>query len=414
MMKRIVWIMIAAMVLGTCGAWAQKRSKRRAARKQVTQIANLKPRTSEQVLEQNGMKLTYKRIEADAFYKVPKDEVGYSNGYSDNSFAVDWPLSINGTDVTLVQQWLLDKFTTESLTGQQTRRHSIDEVVSDRIRYQGSGKATRVTSIPGPDPEYCLKDKMDISVYRLTPTLLGYEWAFDVYLGGGTGASVMVGSSYHNYDLKHDRELTADLCFKPGFEQVIAGKLREDPEMWDFLWDEYKQSPTVPDNFKLDNDAVTFYFPKYEIAPGAAGIVEVAVPMTDVLPYATDALKLVVIGEQEVYGGYDDKSEIKIYKSVEQMPMYPGGDAALLRDVAENLKYPKEAMEKGTMGRVVLRFVVNRDGSIGDAMVVQSVSPECDQAAIQALSGLRRFEPGRDNGKPVRVWYSLPITFKME
>ena len=136
--------------------------------------------------------------------------------------------------------------------------------------------------------------------------------------------------------------------------------------------------------------------------------------MTDVLPYATDALKLVVIGEQEVYGGYDDKSEIKIYKSVEQMPMYPGGDAALLRDVAENLKYPKEAMEKGTMGRVVLRFVVNRDGSIGDAMVVQSVSPECDQAAIQALSGLRRFEPGRDKGKPVRVWYSLPITFKME
>lgn len=410
MKQRIVWMMIAVMALGSFSVDAQKRSKRRSTRQQTAQTASVKPRVTEQTMEQNGMKLTYKRIEADAFYKVPKDEAGASNGYSDNSFAIDWPIAINGTDVTLIQKWLLEKFTITSVSGKITSFTNIDDVVKKYSQYEG-GK--RVARIPGPDPEDCKKDKLDVKVYRLTPTLLGYERVFDIYTGGGTGAGVLCGSSFSNYDLSHDRELTAEICFKRGMEQVIAGELRKDPEMWDCLWDEYKASPTMTGDFKIDDKAITFYFSKYEIAPGFAGIVEVAVPMERVLPYATDALKHVLNGSQEVIGSYDDENKIKIYNSVEQMPMYPGGDAALMRDVASNLTYPQEAMAKGVVGRVVLQFVVNEDGSIGQIKVVRSVSPECDQAAIKAVKKLRRFEPGRQNGEAVKVWYTMPFNFKL-
>ena len=96
------------------------------------------------------------------------------------------------------------------------------------------------------------------------------------------------------------------------------------------------------------------------------------------------------------------------------MPSYPGGDAALLQDVANNLQYPAMAQENGTQGRVVLQFVVTKNGSIGEVKVVRSLSPKCDQAAIKAVKKLKKFNPGRQNGNAVNVWYTLPVTFKLQ
>ena len=104
----------------------------------------------------------------------------------------------------------------------------------------------------------------------------------------------------------------------------------------------------------------------------------------------------------------------QVFKSVEQMPSYPGGDAALLQDVANNLQYPAMAQENGTQGKVVLQFVVTKNGSIGEVKVVRSLSPECDQAAVKAVKKLKKFNPGRQNGNAVNVWYTLPVTFKLQ
>ena len=104
----------------------------------------------------------------------------------------------------------------------------------------------------------------------------------------------------------------------------------------------------------------------------------------------------------------------QVFKSVEQMPSYPGGDAALLQDVANNLQYPAMEQENGTQGRVVLQFVVTKNGSIGEVKVVRSLSPGCDQAAIKAVKKLKKFNPGRQNGNAVNVWYTLPVTFKLQ
>ena len=103
----------------------------------------------------------------------------------------------------------------------------------------------------------------------------------------------------------------------------------------------------------------------------------------------------------------------QIYGIVEEMPKYPDGDMGILRTIAQNLEYPVKAQEQGIQGRVIVKFVVEKDGSIGKTQITRSLSPECDQAAINAIKKLGRFIPGKQNGKAVRVWYTLPIMFRL-
>lgn len=103
----------------------------------------------------------------------------------------------------------------------------------------------------------------------------------------------------------------------------------------------------------------------------------------------------------------DAELEGKIFTAVEQMPQYPGGEKALLTDLMKNLKHPDSEVE----GRVIIKFVVTSSGSVGDVSIIRSLSPEMDKAAEDAVKTLH-FEPGRMNGKPVNVYYTLPITFK--
>ncbi len=98
-------------------------------------------------------------------------------------------------------------------------------------------------------------------------------------------------------------------------------------------------------------------------------------------------------------------------KDVEFVPSYPDGDAALLEDIAKNLKYPTEAQD-GVERRVVLQFVVTKDGAIGEVKVVRTAGTEFDEAAVQAVKQLKRFNPGRLlNKKPVDMWFTVPVRF---
>lgn len=103
----------------------------------------------------------------------------------------------------------------------------------------------------------------------------------------------------------------------------------------------------------------------------------------------------------------------KVYKQVEKMPQYPGGEAELMKYVATHIRYPEAAAKAQTQGRVVAQFVVEKDGSIGDVNVIRSVSPECDEEAKRVIKSLPKFTPGTVGGKPVAVWYTLPITFRL-
>ena len=103
----------------------------------------------------------------------------------------------------------------------------------------------------------------------------------------------------------------------------------------------------------------------------------------------------------------------KPFESVEQMPQFPGGEAELQKWVASHIQYPPVAMENGIQGRVVVRFVVKQDGSIGDVQVVRGKDPDLDKEARRVVKALPKFIPGKMNGQNVSVWFTLPINFKL-
>ena len=106
--------------------------------------------------------------------------------------------------------------------------------------------------------------------------------------------------------------------------------------------------------------------------------------------------------------------ENKVFDVVEQMPSFPGGPQALMEYLSNNVKYPVVAQENGVQGRVVVSFVVERDGSITDVKVVRSVDPSLDKEAVRVVKSMPRWIPGKQNGQAVRVKYNVPVAFRLQ
>ena len=104
----------------------------------------------------------------------------------------------------------------------------------------------------------------------------------------------------------------------------------------------------------------------------------------------------------------------KAYDLVEEMPQYPGGVGKLMEYVSMNVRYPKEAESKSIQGRVIITFVIEKDGSIEDAEVVKSVDPALDAEALRVVKAMPKWTPGKQEGKPIRVKYTMPITFALQ
>ena len=103
----------------------------------------------------------------------------------------------------------------------------------------------------------------------------------------------------------------------------------------------------------------------------------------------------------------------QVFAYVEQMPSFPGGETALMKYIAENLRYPSAAQDQGIQGLVILRFVVTGTGDVGEVQVIKSLDPSCDREAVRVVKSLPRFHPGRQQGKPVNVWFQLPVRFQL-
>jgi protein TonB len=99
---------------------------------------------------------------------------------------------------------------------------------------------------------------------------------------------------------------------------------------------------------------------------------------------------------------------------VEEMPMYPGGDAELLKYIGEHTNYPEVAKENNIQGRVIVRFCVTAKGGVSQVSILKGVDPELDAEAIRVVNTLPAFKPGKQGGKPVPVWYMVPITFTLK
>ncbi|MBR2151138.1 MAG: energy transducer TonB [Prevotella sp.] len=108
------------------------------------------------------------------------------------------------------------------------------------------------------------------------------------------------------------------------------------------------------------------------------------------------------------------EEETKVFDVVEQMPSFPGGPSALMQYLSSNIKYPVVAEENGVQGRVIVTFVVEKDGSITDVRVVKGVDPSLDKEAQRVVKSMPKWIPGKQNGAAVRVKYTVPVTFRLQ
>jgi len=104
----------------------------------------------------------------------------------------------------------------------------------------------------------------------------------------------------------------------------------------------------------------------------------------------------------------------QIFTYVEQMPEFPGGQAAIAEYLYKNLRYPEMAKENNIQGRVSVKFVVNEEGNVSDVQVVKGIGGGCDEEAVRVVKKMPSWKAGKQNGRAVKVWYTLPITFKLE
>jgi len=119
----------------------------------------------------------------------------------------------------------------------------------------------------------------------------------------------------------------------------------------------------------------------------------------------------VVEQKQEVV---EVEKEEQVFVVVEEMPEFPGGEKALRTFLATSVKYPTIAQENGIQGKVFVNFVVNKDGSVSNVKIARGVDPAIDAEALRVVSSLPRWKPGKQRGAPVRVSYTVPISFKLE
>jgi protein TonB len=110
----------------------------------------------------------------------------------------------------------------------------------------------------------------------------------------------------------------------------------------------------------------------------------------------------------------ETEAEPEPFVVVEEMPMFPGGDIALLKYVADHTKYPEIAKENNIQGKVMVRFCVTPKGGVSQVSILKGVDPELDKEAMRVVGTLPAFKPGKQGGKPVPVWYMVPINFTLK
>ena len=106
--------------------------------------------------------------------------------------------------------------------------------------------------------------------------------------------------------------------------------------------------------------------------------------------------------------------EEEIFVAIEQQAEFPGGQGALMKFLSNNIRYPESAQQNDIQGRVIVKFVVEKDGSIGNVTVVKGVDRDLDREAIRVVKKMPRWQPGKNNGVAVRSYFNLPVTFRLQ
>ena len=161
-----------------------------------------------------------------------------------------------------------------------------------------------------------------------------------------------------------------------------------------------KQAPPPPEAPKVEE--------VLEIMDNDSDVEESTIQASDDTQAAVEVKYTPVEVEEE------EVEEQQIFQVVEEMPEFPGGMGECMKWLSKNIKYPTISQENGVQGRVIVQFVVNRDGSIVDPVVVRGVDPYLDKEALRVISMMPKWKPGKQRGKAVRVKYTVPVMFRLQ
>lgn len=220
--------------------------------------------------------------------------------------------------------------------------------------------------------------KADLENKKSTWMLIGYVIVL---------AFMFVAFEWTKRDIKIDTsQAIADVIFE---EEIIP--ITEQPEQATPLPPE---APSIPETLTIVEDD--------------ADVEETTIASTEDVGQKVE-IKYVPVAVEE------EPEEQTIFEIVEEAPEFiNGGMAGLMQYLSKNIKYPTIAQENGTQGRVVVQFVVNRDGSIVDAKVMRGVDPYLDKEALRVINSMPKWKPGKQRGKPVRCRYTVPVMFRLQ
>ena len=180
---------------------------------------------------------------------------------------------------------------------------------------------------------------------------------------------------------------------------IIAAEISIDEEMVPITLPEKKTVPPPPQSVTITEII--------EIVDDDAEIEESTIASNE------DQTEYIEIKEIADVVVQEEPQEEAPFVVVEKMPEFPGGMSALMSYLQKNIKYPAVCRENNIQGRVLIQFIVNKDGSIVEPEVVKSVNPYLDKEALRVIAAMPKWSPGEQRGKPVRVKYTVPVNFKL-
>lgn len=318
----------------------------------------------------------------------------------ENKIVVEYPIAGNPQLVSAMRQYiknrLNDKFT-GSLESPETLLRDVMKTKKD-VSFGQEGESI----------------EQEILVSFHNPDIITLEDKGYSYMGGAHGMPWSTGATF----LKSDgTELSKSMFpsisrMRPyileglgKYFEVSPSRLGEVCIFENINEMDYPSTPII-----VNKDGINFLYQVYEIAPFSSGIpVAIVQPTAQILEMLTPAGRRFFSS----FGPVNSKATGQIYAAVEQNAVFPGGDAALVKWIAENISYPQNAYMNSIQGRVLVKFVIETDGSISNVSVVRGVDPELDAEAIRVVKKMPKWTPAKNSSVPVRSYFTLPVTFKI-
>ena len=343
---------------------------------------------------------------------------------------VDYPVKGNPAFLRRVRSYIMealeyDPYSGNASMGRYNGNFSDGQAV---INYYGVGGIPILKKRRAAYEWECMEELREIKMIAENDHYISFE--VTVIIGGAAYNPVVLcyGETFRKSDGKKLKIIANPQT--PHFKELINRYFPED--MKEYISEPETDIPIPYTSPYLIQSGVRFVYQKREITAPVIPYVQEDIPFSEIQQYLTDEVKDVLKGIDngvakklpvQASKGHVNRTSVasdrvsntdRVLDVVDEMPQFPGGPNGLFEYLSKSVKYPVVAEENGVQGRVIVSFIVERDGSVTNEKVVKSVDPSLDKEAMRVVRSMPSWKPGKQNGSAVRVQYTVPVTFKLE